>query len=126
MNDNAKLLAEVLRSYEFKQGKNRLRCLDRFCCLGVACELYRRETGKGEWVLSGGESGAWDFIVNDEAADIDLPNTVREWLGFRTPNGEFGAEAEASLAECNDSGHYSFGRIAGLIEKHPELFVAES
>lgn len=43
------LLVDALNSEEFKQTKRALRTDDGFCCLGVACEIYRRTTGLGKW-----------------------------------------------------------------------------
>ena len=39
----------ALRSGEYKQGKEGLRIYNEFCCLGVLCDLYIKETGVGFW-----------------------------------------------------------------------------
>ena len=44
-----KLWVEALRSGGYKQGRKRLRYGDTYCCLGVLCDLYRKETGEGKW-----------------------------------------------------------------------------
>ena len=49
MNDNAKKLIKALRSGEYKQCRAVLRDSRRFCCLGVACDIYSKETGLAIW-----------------------------------------------------------------------------
>jgi len=41
LNPVAQKWVKALRSGKYKQGRNRLRKKDRFCCLGVLCELER-------------------------------------------------------------------------------------
>lgn len=75
--------AAALRSGEFKQGRGRLRTSDGgHCCLGVACELYRRETGNGKWVRY--PSGELRFAVDGKECDLILPSEVRYWLEVGT------------------------------------------
>lgn len=38
-----------LESGKYKQGRNKLRVGDKFCCLGVACDMLAK-TKKGVWV----------------------------------------------------------------------------
>lgn len=80
------LLANALRSGEFLQGIGRLRREGCHCAEGVACEVYRRETGDGEWQRSPGGGGDWyltpDGIVANRAA---TPARVRDWYGFEGP-----------------------------------------
>lgn len=84
MNDNARKWVKALRSGEFKQGKRRLRDGDAFCCLGVACDLFHRDTGLGAWDRSS------TFEVSDVpgyADHINLPIPVRDWLGLEDRAG---------------------------------------
>lgn len=55
---NRLALIDALRSGEYQQGRYQLRSGDRFCCQGVGCEVFRRNTGQGVW-----EDGA--FVVWD-------------------------------------------------------------
>lgn len=115
MNENARKWIEALRSGEFKQAQERLRTHKRFCCLGVACELYVRE---------GGAHGAWEgwtWVGDDEKQGQVLPVDVMEWLGLRTAAGYFERHGalETSLAAKNDRGA-SFEEIADVIESEPE------
>lgn len=110
MNDFAKRWVAALRSGEFKQTRNRLHYGDGYCCLGVACELYRRETGKGKWDSN-------NFFLGK---NVTLPLVVRESLQLRRDNGRFGS---GGLATMNDDGR-TFAEIADLIESEPAgLFV---
>lgn len=121
MNENARKWVAALRSGEFKQGRGSLRVDDAYCCLGVACEVYRRDVG-----------GSWDEFVFRCAGSrygfcAHLPSVVAEWLGLCDVAGDYrtGADVYRSLIDDNDSGA-SFEQIADLIESGPEgLFVKE-
>ena len=133
MNKNAQLWVDALRSDAYQQGEGALRVgtpddeKPSLCCLGVACELYRLNTGKGEWQYIGcvddGDDN-WKFM--DESGV--LPAQVKHWLGLADDEGTFlpsGGELElglVSLLESNDEG-MPFAEIANLIEKKEnELF----
>ena len=113
MNANAQKWVDALRSGEYSQARGRLkdRC-GNYCCLGVACELYRQEVG-----------GAWncehDFRPSKRGMPVQgsLPSRVRNWLNL---NENDGATAVGnSLAVLNDNGA-SFAEIADVIESEPE------
>lgn len=124
---NAKLLIVALESGEFKQTNGVLRSKRSdnrqagYCCLGVACELFRRETGVGKWVTPPNET-TWTFVVEpDDEANTFLPEAVRKWLGFSTQDGNFiePGDGNNTLAALNDSG-VPFDEIAKIIRKAPE------
>ena len=129
MNDNAKKWVAVLRSGEFKQGKNYLNRGDEFCCLGVACELYQREMNDLH-IIDDEDQDCTYYDGNSES----LPNPVREWLGLKSTNGQFNVEEMNrtlfitglegyTLAALNDEG-CPFEKIADVIELEPEgLFL---
>lgn len=90
----------ALRSDKFKQGREQLRDGDRFCCLGVLCELAERsgviESYKGNY----------------------LPADVVTWAGV--PNNDPIVLGRA-LADRNDGVEgrpQNFKQIANLIERH--------
>jgi hypothetical protein len=122
-----------LLSGKYKQGKGSLRDGDKFCCLGVLCEIAReRKVVKAERV---GVDGEWRF--SGELAY--LPVEVREWAGAGSggdinitldkrdaqrlkkridPKGINPKGREyTSLAQLNDAGA-SFKTIARLIGKY--------
>ena len=112
LNENAKTWVAALRSGEFEQAKGALKDATGYCCLGVACELYRRETGCGEW-----SNENWFLEKKGH-----LHFKVRKWLGLRTEFGDFGQRA---LTVLNDDGA-TFSEIADIIESDPDgLFIKQ-
>jgi len=92
--DNKARWLEALRSGKYKQGKQRLRKGDSFCCLGVLCDI----TDSSGW--SGDE-----YLGHTGLAPIDV---------LRGCGVPFCAAEQ--LATLNDSGR-SFEEIADYIEK---------
>lgn len=57
--------------------------------LGALLELYRRETGIGEWQDGDVDRGygASNFYIDGKCASVQfLPKQVREWAGINTPD----------------------------------------
>ena len=114
----------LLRSGEIEQTDGRLRRCADMCCLGVACESYRRITGNGEWMD--------DFIfkagpLTAETAESYLPPLVSEFFGLTnlTGNGDpvmFVAPDGDQWWRCltasslNDDLHWPFVQIADAFE----------
>lgn len=109
----------ALRSAEFEQGQAELRSdSGAYCCLGVACELAAREGVISPWSAGNGYEGEYMVPVT----------AVMDWLGLRDDCGETRKEHRAgaysdgdpkmsgALTELNDSGEWTFGRIADLID----------
>lgn len=112
MNERVKTKwLKALRSGEYKQTTGSLREKgNAFCCLGVLCDLYARETeGVSEYVKSG---HGWCFKgkYGDRAGTI-LLSEVREWSGLLRPQ-------EYDLITLNDARNWGFDRIADYIEKN--------
>ena len=101
----------ALRSGDYQQGTGQLKNGDRYCCLGVACEI------------SG--LGAWEFDNYRCLSDVhsgSLPKEVQRALGLASDVGWVG---EKSLVSLNDIEKLTFNQIADLIESRPEgLFNA--
>lgn len=128
MNENAKLWVKALRSGEYKQARNRLRFdEDRFCCLGVACDLYAKATGNGVW--DGDKDSGYLFIIGDRRREVVLPYEVVKWLGVsdsECPYGNWDMIGEdRSLTGDNDRGA-SFEEIADTIDAEPDGLLVES
>lgn len=129
----------ALRSGEYKQGTGRLHTLvgssggyspeDKFCCLGVLCDLAFKEgkvdrrTGYLDDALEYGKGKQVDDYENWNSGA--LPKAVQKWAGLKTDNpvvkfsdvpDEFDCSDIPSLAELNDRG-LSFHHIARIIEK---------
>lgn len=125
MSSIAKVIA-ALRSGEFKQGMSGLKkelqneegdYEARYCCLGVACEMYRQEVG-GEWRKYPKED-YHTFIADTENANPGwLPNPVRDWL--LGPELRHYVTFDSAFAAMNDQGT-SFQGIA----KELEIYVEE-
>lgn len=112
MNSNAKKWVTALRSGKYKQGQSYLRTGNRFCCLGVACDLFGKD-----------KNIEWDEEIFLTAYDV-LPYVVMEWLGL---NKESGSYNSGSLVSLNDDQERTFKQIADIIESEPEgLFVKET
>lgn len=123
------LWVNALRSGEYKQTTEQLNDGDGgFCCLGVLCDLYEKETGN---TFTKNEDGVYTYGEIRElglALEYDY-DAVKKWAGLKSVNGEFREtddDENTCLAELNDDG-YSFFDIANVIEKEADkLFVKES
>lgn len=111
---------KALRSGEYKQGRGSLqKSGNRFCCLGVLCDLYQKEHPTSFWDKDHPTS-FWDgykFVISEGRIRTALPpQKVLDWAGmvdvFYIDNNSL-----QNLASKNDEGA-SFKQIADIIEKH--------
>ena len=127
MNKRVKQLwLEALRSGEYDQTVGRLQRTDAdghpegFCCLGVLCDLYRKETGRGEWDEDG-------YFVLDGDAEVGAPQDEVAWWAGIWENENSGVitqpyvevdwdEKPVPISEENDR-FASFAEIADIIEE---------
>ena len=84
---------------------------DRYCCLGVLCDLAVKHGVIPEPSRSDGY-----FVYEGEACQ--LPKAVCNWAGLNSIAGSF-REGPGSLVTLNDSGNYSFQQIATIIDTTP-------
>lgn len=117
MRESVQKWIAALRSGDYQQGTGALCTVDgeqeRYCCLGVACDLYSQEHPE---LRTSTQDGQRKFGRNT----MWLPEEVREWLGLQYGAGEFGM---TSLSDMNDTGS-TFDHIAKTIESRPSgLFV---
>ena len=118
MNENAEKWVAALRSGEYAQTRSWLRDGKGYCCLGVACDLYTRETGKGEW-KNEVDDDVFDFELGTASASRELPPNVQMWLGLQGGMGIYSKYgSKSSLAAANDYGK-SFAEIVDIIESEP-------
>jgi hypothetical protein len=116
MNKNMRKWIKALRSGEYKQGCGALRpSKDKFCCLGVLCDVYRKESKQGGWVTPG-DGVPMAFCATDASRPVrgGLPGLVVEWVGGLS------ARDEKYLSMKNDTfgeGGLSFSGIADYLEK---------
>ena len=100
---------EALRSGQYTQGEGALRAGDRYCCLGVLCDVYRKDVGVGEWKAHEKEINT-SFIAGQESFFFP-PIVVGEWA--------FGQDEKRlydTLAVMNDKHEQDFESIAEYIE----------
>ena len=117
MNDNARAWVAALRSGKYEQGPGFLKQDDKYCCLGVACDIYIRSNE--------GLSEAWEPEVCSRTWKCcgkrsTLPEAAAKWIGLRDDCGCFRNGPAKSLVELNDSKKWSFDQIADFIESEPE------
>lgn len=109
---------QALRSGSYEQGKGRLASHDdKFCCLGVLCEVAVEDGLTVTKTMSAGNT-----IRYDRAADYP-PLSVIAWLDVDdlldpvtpTPPEGFPQAFGSTLDSMNDHG-FTFDQIADLIE----------
>lgn len=103
----------ALRSGEYTKGVGYLNANDKFCCLGVLCDLAV-EAGVTTFTGGGG------YGAEREAQT--LPAEVQNWAELQTSGGRlpgyFTVNHCHSLWELNDTTGYSFEDIAAVIEEY--------
>lgn len=101
---------EALRSGRYVQGQGKLNKGDKFCCLGVLCDLAERDGVVTSHIAVSGER----VYSGPEGSDSSLlPRDVASWAGL----DQLDPTAEGvHLVEANDYGA-SFPTIARMIEK---------
>lgn len=112
---------QALRSGGYKQADGVLRNGDKFCCLGVACDLYAQDHPDAHW---GDRLPFAEFYEDGESDGYNdlLPPAVRDWLGLRTYGARW-FDGALSLAQMNDEGA-TFTEIADVIEREPKGLFA--
>lgn len=130
-HDVAERWVKALRSGEYEQGRGVLRDHNnRYCCLGVLCDLYAKEKGK-DWTLNPDRGAGYGSLYSIHHATGILPFEVMEWADIKTEEGLLPEAyprasrtlptlgAARDLTGLNDSG-YTFTAIADLVELHKD------
>ena len=101
----------ALRSGKYAQGYERLGQDDKFCCLGVLCELAYEEGVVGKRINYDGS-----YIYDDH--DVTLPPSVRGWarMPMHEPIVVSYKNVNANVIQLNDEFMLSFDVIADVIE----------
>ena len=104
------LWIEELRNGHRKQGKGRLRTSpnNRFCCLGILCELAVAAGVIPAPTLSG---DSYEY----EACRSIPPAAVCSWAGMRNSTGSY---AHGNFLVVDNDRGKTFAEIADIIEKH--------
>lgn len=153
--DLVKRWVAALRSGKYIQGGGALKTKrDRYCCLGVLCDVVKEEVG-GRWkdqdvsrslfIYKGNERDpeSEDLSEPEEGcASVYLPEVIREIYGLRGATCKFDITPElkqkfptlrpllydltfADLIHLNDTLEFSFQDIADLLEAGANIFEDE-
>lgn len=117
--ERLQLWLDALRSGDYLQGAGSLRpSQDAYCCLGVLCDVYKRETGNGEFDVD-----RQGFFVGGEFDDTQPPPLVLDWIGNNYKDMFITLDEEAglykSIVSLNDGiscRKRSFAEIADILE----------
>lgn len=97
--------ANALRSGKYEQGSSYLQFDRKYCCLGVACDLF---IPRKKLLLDSYKNIQGDFPRSDQPY-------APKWL--QNINDDFEEKVDISLSEMNDTGiGCSFNEIADLLE----------
>jgi hypothetical protein len=126
MNKHLKAWLDALRSGKYYQGEGRLRSENKYCCLGVACDVLRDEV-KGKWdsvdTFITPISTSVSFMSQEVLNVLDLPEEMngnynilvdvpkelaKGWTGC---DGSF-----VKVSVLNDTYQFTFEQIADAIE----------
>ena len=113
-----KLWVKALRSGDYIQGKGYLHMEDRFCCLGVACDLFKEQLGLT--VRDNLEDEP--VVVTYDGEDGTLPEAVStltgvDRLGSLRSEVMVSGTAIYTFIELNDTAEFTFDQIADVIEE---------
>jgi hypothetical protein len=111
MNQYVEKWIKALRSGEYEQGIGAL-CKDgEYCCLGVACEIFKKELKLTVQTIAAGTQKTY----NDHGGS--LPYAVKDVLNLSDDYGSFYGN---SLDNLNDIEGKTFAEIADIIESKPK------
>lgn len=118
------LWIEKLVSGEYQQCTHYLKKDDKFCCMGVLCDIYAKENNVN-WVEYEGDDTT-DIKVcvlsnDDNNNNGYLPDKVAEWSGLNSDNPIIGRNEHDEIIKCssaNDFHNYDFIKIANLIQEN--------
>ena len=112
---------DALRSGQYQQGIDCLRdAQDRFCCLGVLCDLYVKDNDEP------GSEACWERVPDGDDFRYCLhnmvgvlPEEVKRWAEMDKANPYVRRPDHplTSLAALNDTGRVTFDDIATVIEE---------
>lgn len=126
-NEARKIWIEALRSGKYQQGEGYLKVFSeekgtfQYCCLGVACEIFKETLNLREEEENRGSSSF-------NGLGLIPPGEIVSLLGLHTAYGnKYGDAAEeefqgASLVDLNDELKLSFEEIAEVLEKQSHLY----
>lgn len=118
LTENQKIWLAALRSGDYEQGTWRLNRDNKFCCLGVAAELFKTEETEIEEELLLDVKQVWY-----DGCMASAPDYVVDALKLLGPRADhIKDEVDLSLARYNDSGK-TFAEIADIFEANSEDYT---
>lgn len=141
LNPKVKALwLKALRSGKYKQGHNALctvttRGKNRFCCLGVLCDLYIKSHKSAKWSKKTSDSmnvenNKYSQCLTFQAKRVRerglLPIPVAKWAHFGDTDEKFNPSVDGTVLynddskgfpELNDQEQLTFKQIAKIVEE---------
>lgn len=127
---------DALTSGEYQQGRGMLQSTaGEYCCLGVLCDLYIKETGQGSWVRGSALIKGDEFVEFAHGSDYvySMPTwEVYRWAGLaegedeyekaptwvEVDNEEKDIRGTFCLTDLNDSKNFTFEDIANVLREN--------
>jgi len=121
--DIKKKWVNALRSGEHSQTQGNLKDDTGYCCLGVLCDIYSKESGE-VWQPTIAPDEKIIYEIHNSYGT--LPTAITNWAGTNSdspyvkikiidPKGNT-EKINVSLDQLNDDYHYNFSQIADIIE----------
>ena len=131
LGKNQQKWIDALRSGKFKKGVGHLNQDNYFCCLGVACEIFKDELNLDIKVKEYPPSFTKRSvsITNYATNNYSAPMDIVQHLGLHSPMGDSNDYLLDSLTNLNDvkfEDDEDFNRIADYIEKNAQHYFKES
>lgn len=126
--ERVRLLVDALRSGEFEQGRATLRTqADTYCCIGVGCEIARRNGIGIEWEMDTRGACCDTCDPGPELARVKrwffdgqtaaFSEKVKDWYGFPDVDPSLSdGDSMLTMIGANDIRGMNFAGIADLIE----------
>lgn len=103
---------EALRSGKYQQGRQYLRCGNKFCCLGVLCDIVKPDS----WIPSTShDEPVYKFVSGEVKNSLLLPWEIEKMLGDWHRETTMAVD---TLMAMNDTRMNSFDEIADWIEEN--------
>ena len=125
-----KLWVTALRNGAYRQARGRLRVGPKYSCLGVLCDLFKIETGKGHWQYNYDLDGfifhtrdrnkplSYKDFLGDRSACLHSPSLeIQKWAGITDVIVSIERNFIEELAYRNDYQKQNFREISKYIEQ---------
>lgn len=97
---------KALRSGDYKQGESYLRDEDRYCCIGVACDIHPEIRWKEELLTVG---SLWNAVTSGDEYNGSGQLSDPYLIGLSD-------DAQDVLIALNDEEGFTFSEIADVLE----------